>query len=288
MVQRSGAGIRSCAKLTIGLGAAAGVLLIGGGALWWRLASGPIMLDLVTPWLTSAIAQKFGDRYQRRGRRHAARARSAGAHGFALRDIMLRNAAGALVATAPKAEVGIAGTSLLLASPRAERFRLVDAKVTLRVDPDGRVNVMVGGERPFVSIAPAQPVQPVQSAEHVGAVQGQATPAEPRREASSAPPARSVAAGDFGTWHRSQLRRAGSPGSTASRDDAPPPAAARCGRLRRARTVRNRHHEWQSHHRRPPQRQEWQLKNISLSLMRPKEGGAALPCCRKTPSGRGR
>ena len=30
--------------------------------------------------------------------------------------------------------------------------------MTIRIDPDGQVNVMVGGERPFVTIAPDRPV----------------------------------------------------------------------------------------------------------------------------------
>ena len=42
----------------------------------------------------------------------------------------------ATVAVAPKAEVGMSGTSLLIASPRAESFRLVDANMTIRIDPD--------------------------------------------------------------------------------------------------------------------------------------------------------
>ena len=45
-------------------GRVAVVLLIGGGALWWRLGSGPIMLDLATPWLISAIEQNLGSRYR--------------------------------------------------------------------------------------------------------------------------------------------------------------------------------------------------------------------------------
>ena len=76
-----------------------------------------------------------------------------------LRDIVLRDAAGATVAVAPKAEVGLSGTSLLTASPRAESFRLVDANMTIRIDPDGQVNVLVGGEQPFVTIAPVREAQ---------------------------------------------------------------------------------------------------------------------------------
>ena len=59
------------------------VVLVGGGALWWRLASGPIMLDLVTPWLTVGDRAESRQPLSRRGRRHAARARRTGAHGVA-------------------------------------------------------------------------------------------------------------------------------------------------------------------------------------------------------------
>ena len=51
-------------RTTITVIAVAALLLVGGGALWWRLASGPIMLDLATPWLTSAIEQNLGSRYR--------------------------------------------------------------------------------------------------------------------------------------------------------------------------------------------------------------------------------
>ena len=71
-----------------------------------------------------------------------------------LRDIVLRDQSGASVAVAPKADIGISGASLLLANPRVESFRLVDANMTIRIDPDGQVNVIVGGEKPFSVIPP--------------------------------------------------------------------------------------------------------------------------------------
>jgi hypothetical protein len=42
-------------------GALAGVVLVAMSALWWRLGSGPIELDVATPWLTAAIGENFGD-----------------------------------------------------------------------------------------------------------------------------------------------------------------------------------------------------------------------------------
>ena len=112
------------------------------------------MLDLVTPWLTSAIEQNLGSRYRVEVGGTQLERDAQGRTALRLRDIVLRDASGVTVAVAPKAEVGISGTSLLIASPRAESFRLVDANMTIRIDPDGQVNVMVGGERPFVTIAP--------------------------------------------------------------------------------------------------------------------------------------
>src|SRR5690348_8175935 len=34
------------------------------GGLWWRLGSGPIAFDVVTPWLASAIQDNFGESYK--------------------------------------------------------------------------------------------------------------------------------------------------------------------------------------------------------------------------------
>ena len=44
----------------IGIGVAVALVTVGCLALWWRLASGPIQLDVVTPWLASAIEENFG------------------------------------------------------------------------------------------------------------------------------------------------------------------------------------------------------------------------------------
>src|ERR1700681_2975177 len=47
-------------KLALYAGAGAGIVVLGCGALWWRLGSGPIALDVATPWLTAAIEENFG------------------------------------------------------------------------------------------------------------------------------------------------------------------------------------------------------------------------------------
>jgi hypothetical protein len=260
-------------KLMLGIAAAVVVLLIGGGALWWRLASGPIMLDLVTPWLTSAIEQKFGDRYSVQVGGTQLERDQQGRTALRLRDIMVRNASGELVATAPKAEVGIAGTSLLLASPRAERLRLVDANVTLRIDLDGRINVMVGGERPFVSIAPLQPA-PLEHAKQVAAAQSEITSKEPSQRAMPPGPANNSSLQEI-----SQRGLAANLAALVPWVDNLDGAGGFDGRelteigiTNGSLTIDDRRNG-----------SEWQLKNISVRLMRPKEGGAALTVLSEDP-----
>ncbi len=150
-------------RLALGIGTLMVLLLIAGVALWWRLASGPIMLDLATPWLTSAIEENLGGRYRVQVGGTQLERDAQGRTALRLRDIAVRDAAGALVATAPKAEVGLSGTSLLIARPRAESLRLVDANMIVRVENDGRVNVFVGGEQPLVAMTQAAASPPASS-----------------------------------------------------------------------------------------------------------------------------
>ena len=140
-------------RLTIAALALVAVVAVGSGALWWRLASGPISLDLATPWLTAAIEENLGGRYHVKVGGTQIERDEQGHTAVRLRDIIVRDTDGKLVAVAPKAEVGLAGTSLLTARPRAASFRLVDASVVIRIGADGRIDIFAGGERPLISIA---------------------------------------------------------------------------------------------------------------------------------------
>jgi hypothetical protein len=51
-------------RITVIALAAVAVVVLAVGALIWRLSSGPIMLDVATPWLTSAIEKNFGNKYR--------------------------------------------------------------------------------------------------------------------------------------------------------------------------------------------------------------------------------
>src|SRR5215475_11272456 len=148
-------------KLAVVGGTLGGVVLLALFALWWRLSSGPIELDIATPWLTAAIKENFGPGHEveiggTQLERDADKRRTS----LRIRDIVVRDADGTVVASAPKAEVGISGASLLAGRIRAERLSLVGAEMAVRIESDSKVTVFAGSnKRPFVTasatLAPA-------------------------------------------------------------------------------------------------------------------------------------
>jgi hypothetical protein len=141
------------------------------GVLWWRLGAGPINLDMATPWLAAAIEDNIGHgntvevggtQIERAGRIRIA---------VRIRDIVVRDRDRAIVASAPKAEVRLSGTALLMGRLRAESLNLVDAELAVRITPDGYVTVSAGDTaKPLATgvaskrdagIAPTFPRQPV-------------------------------------------------------------------------------------------------------------------------------
>ena len=114
------------------------------GTLWWRLGAGPINLDMATPWLAAAIEDNIGHgntvevggtQIERTGRIRIA---------VRIRDIVVMDRDHAIVASAPKAEVRLSGTALLMGQLRAESLNLVDAELAVRITPDGYVTVSAG------------------------------------------------------------------------------------------------------------------------------------------------
>jgi hypothetical protein len=114
------------------------------GGLWWRLGAGPINLEMATPWLATAIEENIGHgntvevggtQIDRAGRIRIA---------VRIRDIIVRDRDHAVVASAPKAEVRLSGTALLMGRLRAESLNLVDAELSVRITPDGYVTVSAG------------------------------------------------------------------------------------------------------------------------------------------------
>jgi hypothetical protein len=134
-------------RVTITIAALGAVVMLGFFALWWRLASGPIQLDVVTPWLAAAIEENFGsNRHVEVGGTQIERTESGGT-AVRLRDIVVRDADGTVVASAPKAEVRVSGSSLLTGHMRAESLNLVGAEMAVRIESDGGVTVFAGADK---------------------------------------------------------------------------------------------------------------------------------------------
>ena len=126
--------------------------------LWWRLSSGPIELAIATPWLKAAIEENFGGAHSVVVGGTQIERDEKGRTSLRLRDIVVRDADGTVVASAPKAEVGLSGMSLLMGHVRAQSLNLVGAEMAVRIETDGRVTVFAGADkRPIATAAPALP-----------------------------------------------------------------------------------------------------------------------------------
>jgi hypothetical protein len=147
-------------RIGIGSGALAAVLLIGLLGLWWRLASGPIQLDVFTPWLVSAIEDNFGSRERVEvGGTQIERTENGGA-AVRIRDIVVRDPDGAVVARAPKAEVRVSALSLLSGHMRAESLNLVGAQLHVRIERNGEVTVFTGADKHPIATASVPAIGP--------------------------------------------------------------------------------------------------------------------------------
>lgn len=127
------------------------------GGLWWRLGTGPINLDIASPWLAAALEDNIGhgDTVEVGGTQieRAGRFRIA----VPIRDIIVRDRDHAIIASAPKAEARLSGSALLLGRLHAESLTLVDAEIAVRITPEGYVTVSAGDHaRPLPDTLPRQ------------------------------------------------------------------------------------------------------------------------------------
>jgi hypothetical protein len=130
----------------------AGIAVLG---LWWRLSSGPIELDLATPWLKAAIEENFGGNHTVTVGGTQLERDEKGRTSLRLRDIVVRDQDGAIVASAPKAEVGISGRALFTGQLRAQSLNLVGAEMAVRIETDGRLTVFAGPDKRPIATATA-------------------------------------------------------------------------------------------------------------------------------------
>src|SRR5262249_28486405 len=134
-------------KVAYIVGGFAGFVLLAMLTLWWRLASGPIEFGVGTPLLAAAVAEEFRGNHRGRGGGTPIERGGNGRTALRIRDIVVRDHDGEIVASAPKAEVGVSGSSLLTGRVRAQRLSLVGAEMQVRIEPDSRVTVFAGANK---------------------------------------------------------------------------------------------------------------------------------------------
>ena len=237
----------STRRLVYGGVALATFMLVAAGGLWWRLASGPLSLDVATPWLTSAVEERLGGGHRVEVGGTQLERDDDGRTALRLRDIVVRARDGAVIASAPKAEVGLSGTSLLTGHVQATRLSLIGARMAVRVDPDGQVNVFAGAEQRPIAAAPVVAAAVPQAGLITGSI-----PNAPRQNGDAASQQDSFAAllGWFDSldalgFDGRELAEVGLKNGSLVVDDS------RSGK-------------------------RWSFDNINFSLTRPREGGVAF------------
>src|SRR5262249_32667812 len=118
------------------------------GLLWWRLAGGPIPLDIATPWITAAIKENFGAKHSVEVGGTILERDQAGRPAVRIVDVVVREPDGTVVASAPRAEVGIVGSSLLTGRPRAASLKLVGTALSIRIGHDGQFTLLPRADIP--------------------------------------------------------------------------------------------------------------------------------------------
>jgi hypothetical protein len=236
------------------------------GGLWWRLGAGPINLDMVTPWLAAAIEENIGHgntvevggtQIERAGRIRIA---------VRIRDIIVRDRDRAIVASAPKAEVRLSGSALLLGRLRAESLNLVDAELAVRITPDGYVTVSAGDNaRPLATgVASKKDAGLPPTFPRQGAPGGVVSP-QPNQPAATAPATDSPQAGLLaGLDWLDSLSLTGLDGQNLNE------IGLKNGSLIVDDQQRGN---------------KWNFQNISLSMRRPSGGGVALSLAEESAQG---
>ncbi len=154
--------------------AVAGLFLIaalGAGGLWLRLSAGPLSLDFATPILASAIEHTIGSRHRVEIGGTQIERDNQGRAAVRIRDMLIRDADGAVIASAPKAEVAVSMVALMTGDLRAKRVSLVGAELAIRIEDDGQVTISTGADRRPIAITPTivRPAQGAAAAPSAGA-----------------------------------------------------------------------------------------------------------------------
>ncbi|WP_341989026.1 AsmA-like C-terminal region-containing protein [Azorhizobium sp. AG788] len=183
-----------------------GLAGLGALVIYGLVAAGIVTANLATPYIERAIADRLDGKYVVRIGSTAVETMQGGATVVIARDISLSEPDGTLVASAPSAEVELEG-SLLTLTPKARRFDLIGAEMTVRIGAKGEVAVAAGKGARLLSTGaappepdprPPAPAPGAQTQTQLPQGQGAAATATPAAPAGAAPNAAAPNATDTG------------------------------------------------------------------------------------------
>jgi hypothetical protein len=144
------------------------------------LVRGFFPFDVASPWIASALERQLGPGHKVDIGYTRLDHDAAGAPVLRVQRIRVYGPGGKVIASAPSAEVGLDGASLLMGSFRARRIDLVGAETTVRVGADGRVAITAGRDATPITSADA-------SGETASPAAAPAGRASPKAQSRSAP-----------------------------------------------------------------------------------------------------
>ena len=139
--------IRRIAKiLGFGFLALFAVLLIGSGLVVWRLSQGPIAISFLNDRIEQAINGQLSDMKVKLGTAVLEFDQTTYVPHVRFRNLVLSDASGAVIASAPRAAVTLDGAALLTGKIAAKNLELIGPKISARRNIDGSVVLGVGGQ----------------------------------------------------------------------------------------------------------------------------------------------
>jgi hypothetical protein len=164
---------------TIAPGKIFGLVLVAFALAYTLLVRGFLPVDIASPWIASALERQFGPGHRVEIGSTSLEHDAIGAPYLNVSRIRVIGPHGNVIASAPNAEVGLDGTSLLVGNFRVRRIDLIGAETTVHVGTDGRVAIAAGREAAPILPSAAAAAPPPSSPRAVrGAGRGSAPEAQ--------------------------------------------------------------------------------------------------------------
>src|ERR1700730_5345679 len=123
-------------------------------SLYLVVVTGLLPVDIGGPLVKSALQEKLGKGHKVAVGETRLEQDASGQPVLRVHGITIRGAGGEVVATAPRADVGL-DSGILLGNFRAKRIDLVEAEMTLRINEDGQIDMSAGRKPKLLKPGPA-------------------------------------------------------------------------------------------------------------------------------------